>query len=208
MKAENLTVCAKSHNTDKLKRGYVPFYEKYLDRNIGSLCEIGVYKGGSLFMWADYLDKTNILGIDIECDNQEEIERYDSRIKVKQGSVLDSDFMDSVKDIFDVIIDDGGHTMIQQQTTLSRMFRNNLKTGGLYVVEDLITSTRAYTNWWGDVREDKDTTLCALKRFIGGGSLETMYLSSDDNEYFKKNISHIQIYYGTNGGIICFIRKV
>ena len=40
---------------------------------------------------------------------------------------------------FDLIIDDGGHTMLQQQNTLAAYW-GRLRSGGLFVVEDLHTS--------------------------------------------------------------------
>eukprot|EP01105_Mastigella_eilhardi_P006118 TRINITY_DN1772_c0_g1_i3.p2 TRINITY_DN1772_c0_g1~~TRINITY_DN1772_c0_g1_i3.p2 ORF type:complete len:118 (-),score=36.72 TRINITY_DN1772_c0_g1_i3:83-436(-) len=40
---------------------------------------------------------------------------------------------------FDVIVDDGGHSMRQQQTSLWHLWRA-LRPGGTYVVEDLQTS--------------------------------------------------------------------
>jgi hypothetical protein len=40
---------------------------------------------------------------------------------------------------FDVIIDDGGHTMKQQITTMDYLIPNALKPGGLFFMEDLLT---------------------------------------------------------------------
>lgn len=41
--------------------------------------------------------------------------------------------------LFDIIIDDGGHTMDQQMTSLEFLWKA-VKPGGLYVIEDLQTS--------------------------------------------------------------------
>jgi hypothetical protein len=46
---------------------------------------------------------------------------------------------------FDVVIDDGGHTMAQQATTLTEMYPA-LREGGIYVVEDTHSS---YNEHWG-----------------------------------------------------------
>ena len=41
---------------------------------------------------------------------------------------------------FDVIIDDGGHRMIQQIKSLSILFPTVLRSGGTYAIEDVYTS--------------------------------------------------------------------
>ncbi len=41
---------------------------------------------------------------------------------------------------FDVIVDDGGHTMNQQQTSLFYLFEHGVKPGGYYYLEDYLTS--------------------------------------------------------------------
>jgi hypothetical protein len=43
---------------------------------------------------------------------------------------------------FDIIIDDGGHTMKQQKTSLELLW-DSIKTGGVYFIEDLDTSCRS-----------------------------------------------------------------
>lgn len=48
-------------------------------------------------------------------------------------------FIETVGQDFDIIIDDGGHTMNQQITSFKILFPA-LKSGGIYVIEDLHTS--------------------------------------------------------------------
>jgi hypothetical protein len=58
------------------------------------------------------------------------------------GSQDDIEFLKSLKvsdRFFDIIVDDGGHTMAQQTTSLVHLLRK-VKSGGLYIIEDLHTS--------------------------------------------------------------------
>src|SRR6185503_20962416 len=50
---------------------------------------------------------------------------------------------------FDLIVDDGGHTMEQQQVSLGFLFPQ-LRPGGLYVIEDLHTSFAQEIVWQKD----------------------------------------------------------
>lgn len=56
----------------------------------------------------------------------------------------------TVDGLFDIIIDDGGHTMEQQVTSLEHLWPI-VKPGGLYVIEDLQTS------YWADYGGDPST---------------------------------------------------
>ena len=64
------------------------------------------------------------------------------RFPVEVGDQTDPDFLDMVVEKhgpFDVIIDDGGHSMVQQITSIEHLFPG-LRPGGTYLVEDCHTS--------------------------------------------------------------------
>jgi hypothetical protein len=66
----------------------------------------------------------------------------DPRMTVLIGDQADPMFLASVVDRygpFDIIIDDGGHTMEQQITSIETLFES-LNDGGVYIVEDCHTS--------------------------------------------------------------------
>ena len=68
--------------------------------------------------------------------------------------------------LFDVIIDDGGHTMVQQITSLEYLWKT-VKPGGLYVIEDLQTSY--WETFGGDPagwRSSKETTMTYVFQLI------------------------------------------
>ncbi len=104
------------------------------------LVEIGVFRGGSLQMWKEYLGPdARIIGIDInpECKKYEE-----DQIEIFIGSQDDrrfwADFRKSVYYI-DILIDDGGHLLNQQRVTFEETF-NMISEEGVYICEDCMTS--------------------------------------------------------------------
>jgi hypothetical protein len=126
---------------------YFPIYERHLARWRGrwpAILEIGVYRGGSLDMWRGYFgESVKVVGIDID---PIAAELSDPRSTIVLGDQADPDFLESVvrdHGPFDIIIDDGGHTMEQQITSIETLFPT-LVDGGVYVVED------CHTSYWDD----------------------------------------------------------
>jgi len=64
---------------------------------------------------------------------------------------------------FDIVIDDGGHTMHQQQTTL-KILSNYMKENSLYFIED--TCTSYYPDYGGGSIGTKNTTIDLFKSII------------------------------------------
>ena len=102
--------------------------------------EIGIQNGGSLDIWSEYFSNdSTIIGIDInpECKKFER-----DNIKIFIGNQSDEnfwiDFFNKVGKV-DIILDDGGHTNLDQITTLVNCFKN-INDQGLFVTEDTHTS--------------------------------------------------------------------
>ncbi len=113
---------------------YDSHFKEYLDKPI-RLIEIGVQGGGSLSMWKEYFPKAKIVGVDID-----DCSRFATEdIQIFRGDQADPKFLTSIPGTFDIIIDDGGHTMKQQQVSFKHLFPR-LNEGGMYVIEDLHTS--------------------------------------------------------------------
>jgi len=114
-------------------------FSKYRGKEI-KLLEIGVFHGGSLQMWKNYFGvKALIVGIDIDskCKKFEE-----DQIEIAIGAQEDKSFLREIVlkyGKFDIIIDDGGHTMDQQKTSFEFLFPH-VKKDGIYLIEDLHTS--------------------------------------------------------------------
>lgn len=141
-----------NHNTDKLLSDYIEKYENilipFLDKDI-RLLELGVFNGGSLFMWRDYFSKGIICGLDL---NDIKIEDYTGRIKLYKGSQDDVQLLEQIAkenapQKFDIIIDDCAHVGEIAKRSYRYLFDNHLKSGGIYVIEDWGTG---YWPIWSD----------------------------------------------------------
>lgn len=122
-------------------------YFEYYDRHFSKfrnkkvrILEIGVFLGGSLNMWRAYFGpEAFVLGVDIDSSCTQ---YAGENIKIEIGNQADPSFLEYLKgkyEPFDIIIDDGGHQMEQQITSLKFLF-GHLNNGGIYLVEDLHTS--------------------------------------------------------------------
>lgn len=102
--------------------------------------EIGVFSGGSLFMWREYFGpQARVIGVEF---NPEAVKWQEHGFEIHIGSQSDPKFWETFfKQVgsIDVLIDDGGHTYEQQIKTVhfSLPYVND---GGCIIVEDTHTS--------------------------------------------------------------------
>jgi hypothetical protein len=138
-----LSQLAKKYNTNKVDHNYTPFYERlFFDKkNCTSFFEIGISEGSSLLMWQDYFKNATIYGIDLFIPNSV---LNQPRIKFNVADQSSTEQLENTIKIwdvssFDIIIDDGGHTVKQQRTSLETLWKY-VKDGGIYIIEDLHTN--------------------------------------------------------------------
>ena len=138
----------KSSSHSSLKwDNYFEIYEaslkKFINKKV-TLVEIGVGNGGSLFMWKKFLgSKAKIIGIDLNPDAKK-FEKFGFKIFI--GDQADPNFWKkfySKNGKIDILIDDGGHTNLQQITALMESIEN-IKNDGLIIIEDTHTSFMNY----------------------------------------------------------------
>lgn len=209
---------AEQYNTDKKMdngkpsinglpgHNYAEIYDQYLkDMNIDRMLEIGVARGRSLMMWNEYFDyKAEIHGIDIDI-NQSKYE-FLYPVHLHQGDQKDIQWLN--KEFqgmeFDLIIDDGSHRMRDQQISLKTLFPK-LKSGGLYVIEDLHTSK--IPGFFSNPVNEATTIelLTMLKSTII--RYFNYYITQTDYINLLLNISNIDICETENNYTIGFIRK-
>lgn len=113
---------------------YLPVYEREMTRRTGvTLCEIGVYAGHSVAMWADWLTDSTVIGLDIDLTHLEMAHDL-----VHLCDATDPDDVDRVLPglTFDYVIDDGSHTLADQLLSLSA-FLPRMNPGARYFIEDI-----------------------------------------------------------------------
>lgn len=140
---QSLNNIAKFYGTDKSSEihNYCEKYEKYFpfDRlEPIKILEIGVWDGKSLLTWKDYFPNSTVVGIDIMEKCLEYTDPF-KNIWVEIGSQNDVEFLTNVVNkwgSFDMILDDGSHMNDDVIFSFKNLI-NSVKTGGIYVVEDV-----------------------------------------------------------------------
>ena len=209
----NLVEIIDFYNSDQGSQahGYSYIYNKYFD-NIRheklNFLEIGIGTGESVYVWYDYFNNSKIYMADIE----DRSETYDNdRIRCIKCDQSDFNSLKSLGDnigIIDVIIDDGGHGMHHQQMSIGVLFPN-LKSGGMYFVEDLHTSNfppgSTLYNQSLMIKDDySNTTLRSLKILKESGIFESEFLDDETNRKISEMVGSVEFF---NSDKLCLITK-
>jgi len=189
---KQLTEIGLKYGTDKAE--YHKFTEVYDDffREVADkvdkvrILEIGILDGGSLKMYNDFFRRNAII-VGIDTDEKGHLFPNETNILCLRGDILKPEVIQKAKAAnpygYDIIIDDGGHYMEQQQKTLWNLWPL-LNPGGIFIVEDLHTSGNE------DYNPDRTTTTLTILDGIGEGQIhKSLYLTeqqvkmlSDDME--------------------------
>lgn len=140
-----------SYDTDKSEL-YVSRYIRELGHLFSqevTLLELGVRRGGSLYLWRDLFPRAQIAGLDL---NPVSLPDGSERIHVYQGFqqdpvVLDRLAAEVAPEGFNIIVDDASHLGEYTRDSFWHLFRHHLKPGGVYVIDDWGC---AYRNDWAD----------------------------------------------------------
>lgn len=166
------------YKTDKgpQHHNYTPLYDSYFSKfrnqNINFL-EVGFFHGDSAHMWQEYFYNAQLHFIDINENffntyGKELTSRCHLHIVDQSNQNQLSEFIHNINKEFDIMVDDGGHTMQQQIITFQEFFPY-LKSGGIYVIEDLHTSYWKHYGGHGtlsDPKADEGSTIHFLKSLI------------------------------------------
>ncbi len=198
---------------------YEPYFQKIQHAPLRFL-EIGIADGASARMWEEYFDNATLFFLDIEpktvLDIQQKLsQRSHCFIGDQENQEQLSLFIEQSGGAFDIIIDDGGHTMQQQITSFKALFPS-VKKNGIYIIEDLHTSF--WQKYGGSGTQEKpyagpQTTLHFLKElamdvnttggYTGLGDLSKCPSSINEKlSYFQQHIKSIHFY-----NSLCFIFK-
>jgi len=152
-------------DTDK-EPSYMENYEEFFaDRRTQELnfLEIGIFKGGSLALWAEYFPQGNIYGLEANETISPEFDAYmqknpDADIHPVLNHPVPPHTESEEKcqaffaecfggTLFDIILDDGAHTYTHSKSAFDTLFFHYLKPGGIYILEDWGTT---YFPHWQD----------------------------------------------------------
>lgn len=167
---DNLAFCTdKRSGLHNYTEAYAEFFAPLKNLPIRFL-EIGVGGGGSALLWDQYFPSAEIHMM----DNNSVVYGCEIPERIKIHIVNQADrkalaaFAETIGGPFDVIIDDGGHTMEQQIASLETLFPF-IKPGGLYIIEDLATSYWLAFGGYGmpgSPKSGEGTTIQFLKELV------------------------------------------
>lgn len=218
---KTLEEIADHYATDKRKsdHNYTFYYEQYFEslrKAELNVVEIGIlnhpnkasrpYEGASILLWKDYFENSTIHGLDIN----DHTGLAQDRVKIY---VADQGDRDQLKTIFtelepDIIIDDGSHFMHHQQISFGFLFQY-LKSGGIYVIEDLHTShpKPPFAPGSFQLTPNDTLTLDMLYNFNNTGKIDSMFMTPDEIRYLENSIKSCIIEKGTESEIAFITKK-
>mgnify|MGYP001182480209 CR=1 FL=1 len=118
---------------------YDDLFSPYQNKKV-TFVDIGVFSGGSLFMWKNFFGKkATIIGVELN-PIAKQFEKHGFKIFIgdQSSTAFWKSFFKKVGKV-DIVLDDGGHTNYQQIITTNSCIPN-IKDGGLMVVEDIHAS--------------------------------------------------------------------
>ena len=146
---QDLCLSVNQRGTDKLRpHSYIEgFYEREFKKFRSKpvrLLEIGFRHGASLALWSTYFSDGLIFGVDNHSDlnltNEHPInESWTERPNVTTifGDAYSQEFANKLDGKFDILIDDGPHTL-SSQVTFIKLYADKLAGDGIAVIEDLV----------------------------------------------------------------------
>jgi hypothetical protein len=159
--------------------------------------EIGVLDGASVRLWEAYFPRATIFGIDIDDTSQYETTRIRTFVADQANREQLSQFIDEHGSTFDIVIDDGGHTMEQQQVSFGFFFPH-LRSKGIYIIEDIHTSFPELYPGYGVDEDAGNSTFTMITDFIRDGAFSSLYLSAPELAALNSQIDHCLYSYRPN----------
>jgi demethylmacrocin O-methyltransferase len=221
---------------------YVKNPKKILELGIYTTGVVNINNAGaSLRMWSEYYKDSTIIGLDItdysainnhpdypnintftcngemrKDDDFNQITNPWLRQLYNQGEMIGGKIgldkaIEKFGSEYDIIIDDGPHTMSSQHIFFGCMFKH-LKSGGLFVIEDISTSYSTNIDFTGKLQYNSwphtnKTTLWVIKNYIENKSIESDFMYKEEIEYLNNNIKEVFLEKGKNSEIAFIVKK-
>lgn len=131
--------------TDKnTSHSYLPVYEKlFLSKKDTAqhILEIGIALGGSIKLWNDYFTQATIVGVDNFSAYQlpSDLKNIETFPRISLYHSTDAYSPEAIKKLdvlFDIIVDDGPHTLESQIQAL-QLYLPKLAPQGILIIEDI-----------------------------------------------------------------------
>jgi hypothetical protein len=202
-------------NTDKAdEHQFTEIYEhlfSHLRNSPIRIAEIGVAGGGSLKLWTEYFPKSDVYGLDIyTIEELHDVLKPYPWVKDQLNDIKDNPriktfvadqanrtqlqaFIDKHGSDFDIVLDDGGHTMEMQQTSFGFFFKH-VKPGGYYVIEDVHTSLLDRWSGYGADKDESNTTLTMVNGIVRWGKVKSKYMKPEEIEYLNNQIEYVNLF--------------
>lgn len=129
----------KASNYHNYTEIYAEYFASLKDQPITFL-EIGIFQGSSVKLWESYFSRAELHFIDITLGAVQYFSERSHYHLANQENPKDLErVVRQTGGNFDVIVDDGGHTMNMQIVSFQTLFPH-LRSKGMYIIEDLHTS--------------------------------------------------------------------
>ena len=200
-RALSLEELCTEHATDKcgFHHNYVPLYDTFFEPRREAterVLEIGVLEGGSMRMWQAYFPNAQIYGLNINDSSSHDTNRITTFVADQSSREQLGGFLEAHGSDFDIVIDDGGHSMEQQQTSFGFLFPH-VRQGGVYIIEDIHTSFPDLYPGYGVSSDGTNATFAMIERWIRTGEFQSEYLSDEELDYLTQNVDHCLYSYRT-----------
>jgi hypothetical protein len=196
--------------------GFTEIYERFfypLKYEPIKIFEIGIEWGGSLRLWERYFPKASVYGIDIVDKSSMDSKRIHTLVADQADRDQLKHFIRTYGNAYDIILDDGGHAMDQQQISFGFLFPY-LKPGGYYIIEDVHSSLLNYYRDLGldyHVKDDEtNTTLRMIQNFVETKKIESQYLRPEETRYLNRHIEYAVLFAKNSKrhSMTCIFKKV
>jgi hypothetical protein len=183
--------------TDKLEHGYFHHYAKTLPDKCRSMLEIGVAKGASAKVWDSFYghEEIDLFLLDLYMDPDHVSPRWvrNNGWNPIIGNQSDMSVLSSIKEQFEVIIDDGSHASADMIASFKHLFINNLRSGGQYYIEDTHCCRDSFF-YSGMVINFSDTPLYMFTEFCRNFIIKNPYFSESEAVVYQTTISSVRIF--------------
>jgi trans-aconitate methyltransferase len=153
-----------------------------------TILEIGCAGGGSAQLLKKYFQNATIYTIDI----RHLAKNLGEGIHQITGNATDINLLQILPE-FDLIMDDGSHNPYEQIQSFEYLFKNKLRNGGVYLVEDL---EHSFYNWWKKMDNDKNFFDYTHQRVLDmQGFITNTVNYYTENLYKVINYQQISVFY-------------